>query len=85
MNNYMSTNFTTYGQEMDKIQKSVCVAKSGEKKSMQQYIKAMQGEIAKALPSVITFRAVQDGIRQITAPLLMRRTEAGVSLLMWMT
>ncbi len=39
---------------MDKIQKSVGVAKSGEKKSMQQYIKAMQGEIAKALPSVIT-------------------------------
>ncbi len=39
---------------MDKIQKSVGVAKSGEKKSMQQYIKAMQGEIKKALPSVIT-------------------------------
>lgn len=30
------------------------VQKSGEKKTMQSYIKAMEGEIAKALPSVIT-------------------------------
>lgn len=28
--------------------------KAPEKKSMQQYIKSMEGEIAKALPSVIT-------------------------------
>lgn len=30
------------------------VTKTGENKSMQQYIKAMEGEIAKALPSVMT-------------------------------
>ena len=39
---------------MDKIQKSVAVKGGGEKKSMQQYIKAMEGEIKKALPSVMT-------------------------------
>ena len=30
------------------------VADGGEKKTMQQYIKSMEGEIKKALPSVIT-------------------------------
>ena len=39
---------------MDKIQKSVAVKGGGEKKSMQQSIKAMEGEIKKALPSVMT-------------------------------
>ena len=38
---------------MGAIQNQVA-ASSGEKKTMQQYIKAMEGEIAKALPSVIT-------------------------------
>lgn len=38
-----------------KIQNQVATTTSnGEKKTMQQYIKAMEGEIAKALPSVIT-------------------------------
>lgn len=40
---------------MTKIQNQVAVTVgSGEKKSMQSYIKAMEGEIKKALPSVIT-------------------------------
>lgn len=38
---------------MGVIQNQVTVA-AGEKKTMQQYIKAMEGEIKKALPSVIT-------------------------------
>jgi recombination protein RecT len=37
-----------------KIQNQVATTNSGEKKTMQQYIKSMEGEIAKALPSVIT-------------------------------
>ena len=36
------------------IQKQQAEMKSTEKKTMQQYIKSMEGEIAKALPSVIT-------------------------------
>lgn len=36
------------------IQNQTAVAKAPEKKSMQQYIKSMEGEICKALPSVIT-------------------------------
>jgi len=40
---------------MTKIQNQVAVTNTtGEKKSMQSYIKAMEGEIKKALPSVIT-------------------------------
>ena len=39
----------------NKIQNQVATTtNNGEKKSMQQYIKAMEGEIKKALPSVIT-------------------------------
>ena len=38
----------------DKIQNKVATTNGGEKKSMQQYVKAMEGEIKKALPSVIT-------------------------------
>ena len=39
----------------NKIQNQVAtVSNNGEKKTMQQYIKAMEGEIKKALPSVIT-------------------------------
>ena len=37
-----------------KIQNQVATTNNGEKKTMQQYIKAMEGEIKKALPSVIT-------------------------------
>lgn len=37
-----------------KIQNQVATTNSGEKKTMQQYIKSMEGEIKKALPSVIT-------------------------------
>lgn len=37
-----------------KIQNQVSTTNSGEKKTMQQYIKSMEGEIKKALPSVIT-------------------------------
>jgi recombination protein RecT len=37
-----------------KIQNQVAVQKAPEQKSMQSYIKSMEGEIAKALPSVIT-------------------------------
>lgn len=36
------------------IQNKVANTNNGEKKTMQQYIKAMEGEIKKALPSVIT-------------------------------
>jgi recombination protein RecT len=36
------------------IQQKSAVAAKGEKKTMQSYIKAMEGEIKKALPSVIT-------------------------------
>ena len=39
---------------MGKIQNQVAVANNSEKKTMQQYIKSMEGEIKKALPSVIT-------------------------------
>ena len=38
----------------NKIQNQVATTGTGEKKTMQQYIKAMEGEIKKALPSVIT-------------------------------
>lgn len=38
----------------NKIQNQVAVTNSGEKKTMQTYIKSMEGEIKKALPSVIT-------------------------------
>lgn len=38
----------------NKIQNQVATTNSGEKKTMQQYVKAMEGEIKKALPSVIT-------------------------------
>ena len=38
----------------NKIQNQVATTKDGEKKTMQSYIKAMEGEIKKALPSVIT-------------------------------
>ena len=37
-----------------KIQNQVATTNNSEKKSMQQYIKSMEGEIKKALPSVIT-------------------------------
>ena len=37
-----------------KIQNQVTTTNNGEKKTMQTYIKAMEGEIKKALPSVIT-------------------------------
>lgn len=36
------------------IQNQTAVTKQGEKKTMQSYIKSMEGEIKKALPSVIT-------------------------------
>lgn len=39
---------------MSKIQNQVAITNSGEKKTMQSYIKSMEGEIKKALPSVIT-------------------------------
>ena len=39
---------------MGKITNQVAVADNGGKKTMQQYIKSMESEIAKALPSVIT-------------------------------
>lgn len=39
---------------MGTIQNQVATTNSGEKKTMQQYIKSMEGEIKKALPSVIT-------------------------------
>ena len=38
----------------NKIQNQVATTNNGEKKTMQTYIKAMEGEIKKALPSVIT-------------------------------
>ena len=38
----------------NKIQNQVAVQNNGEKKTMQAYIKSMEGEIKKALPSVIT-------------------------------
>ena len=38
----------------NKIQNQIATTNNGEKKTMQQYIQAMQGEIKKALPSVIT-------------------------------
>ena len=38
----------------NKIQNQVAITNSGEKKTMQSYIKNMEGEIKKALPSVIT-------------------------------
>ena len=38
----------------NKIQNQVAITNSGEKKTMQTYIKSMEGEIKKALPSVIT-------------------------------
>ena len=38
----------------NKIQNQVAITNSGEKKTMQSYIKSMEGEIKKALPSVIT-------------------------------
>lgn len=38
----------------NKIQNQVATTNGGEKKTMQNYIKAMEGEIKKALPSVIT-------------------------------
>ena len=37
-----------------KIQNQVAITNNGEKKTMQTYIKSMEGEIKKALPSVIT-------------------------------
>lgn len=37
-----------------KIQNQVATTNNGEKKTMQSYIKSMEGEIKKALPSVIT-------------------------------
>lgn len=36
------------------IQKQATSMQNGEKKTLQQYIKSMEGEIKKALPSVIT-------------------------------
>ena len=39
---------------MDKIQASTTAATAKQGKSMQAYIKSMEGEIKKALPSVIT-------------------------------
>ena len=39
---------------MSTIQNKVMNTNNGEKKTMQQYIKSMEGEIKKALPSVIT-------------------------------
>ncbi len=39
---------------MGTIQNKVATTNNTEKKTMQQYIKSMEGEIAKALPSVIT-------------------------------
>ena len=39
---------------MNKIQTQTTAVANGEKKTMQTYIKAMEGEIKKALPSVIT-------------------------------
>ena len=36
------------------IQKQAAVAEGGERKTMQQYIKSMEGEIKKALPSALT-------------------------------
>ena len=38
----------------NKIQNQVATTNNGEKKTLQGYIKSMEGEIAKALPSVIT-------------------------------
>ena len=38
----------------NKIQNQVAITNNGEKKTMQTYIKNMEGEIKKALPSVIT-------------------------------
>lgn len=38
----------------NKIQNQVATTNNGEKKTMQTYIKSMEGEIKKALPSVIT-------------------------------
>ena len=38
----------------NKIQNQVAITNNGEKKTMQNYIKSMEGEIKKALPSVIT-------------------------------
>lgn len=38
----------------NKIQNQVATTNGGEKKTMQSYIKSMEGEIKKALPSVIT-------------------------------
>ena len=38
----------------NKIQNQVAITNNGEKKTMQSYIKSMEGEIKKALPSVIT-------------------------------
>lgn len=38
----------------NKIQNQVATTNNGEKKTMQTYIKSMEGEIAKALPSVMT-------------------------------
>lgn len=38
----------------NRIQNQVAVQNNGEKKTMQTYIKSMEGEIKKALPSVIT-------------------------------
>lgn len=38
----------------NKIQNQVAITNNGEKKTMQTYIKSMEGEIKKALPSVIT-------------------------------
>jgi recombination protein RecT len=39
---------------MTKIQNQVATTNNGEKKTMQTYIKSMEGEIKKALPSVLT-------------------------------
>lgn len=39
---------------MTKIQNQVATTNNGEKKTMQTYIKSMEGEIKKALPSVMT-------------------------------
>ncbi len=39
---------------MTKIQNQVAITNNGEKKTMQTYIKSMEGEIKKALPSVMT-------------------------------
>lgn len=39
---------------MTKIQNQVATTNNGEKKNMQTYIKSMEGEIKKALPSVLT-------------------------------